>query len=324
MKVVESGYKIDLHIHSVCSRTKDKGKVAFNTIDNVGVLAEKLNDNGVQMCAITDHDAFEFDMYKALKAYESDEQCSVVKVFPGVEFTVEFIGEKGPTVLHVITVFNDEDETKVAKIAACLVDDKGKTAYDKTGAFSEEKFLSILRSIDLDTVLIVHQKSSLTTSHPYKNDAKTVGEEKFQEFVYTDYFEAFEFKNRKNEVFNKNFLNAQNLMEDIRFITGDKKKCLREMLNRLQDLYREVEDNIEEYKKWVLFAFKHSVNHMRCFFKNANFECENEYRIVLKIPEGLLVFEECNDDIVEKGQFKRGNILIPYIDYKYIWCDFVL
>lgn len=220
MKVVESGYKIDLHIHSVCSRAKDKGKVAFNTIDNIGVLAEKLNANGVQMCAITDHDAFGFDMYKALKAYENDEQCSVIKVFPGIEFTVEFIGENGPTVLHVIVVFNDEDDAKVAKIADCLVDDKGKIAYDKNGAFSEEKFLSILRSIDLDTVLIVHQKSSLTSSRPYKNDAKSVGEEKFQEFVYTDYFEAFEFKNRKNEVFNKNFLNSQDLTEDIRFITG--------------------------------------------------------------------------------------------------------
>ena len=194
MKVVESGYKIDLHIHSVCSRAKDKGKVAFNTIDNIGVLAEKLNANGVQMCAITDHDAFGFDMYRALKAYENDDQCSVIKVFPGIEFTVEFIGENGPAVLHEIAVFNDEDEAKVAKIADCLVDDKGKTAYDKNEAFSEEKFLSILRNIDLDTVLIVHQKSSLTSSRPYKNDAKTVGEEKFQEFVYTDYFEAFEFK----------------------------------------------------------------------------------------------------------------------------------
>ena len=84
-----------------------------------------------------------------------------------------------------------------------LTDDKGNIGYDKNGAFSEEKFLAVLRSIDLDTVLIVHQKRSLTTSHPYKHDAKTVGEEKFQEFVYTDYFEAFEFKNRKNEVFNK-------------------------------------------------------------------------------------------------------------------------
>lgn len=220
MKIVETGYKIDLHIHSVYSCAKDKRKVAFNTIDNINVLAERLNANGVQMCAITDHDAFSFDMYKALKDYENDEQCSVIKVFPGIEFTVEFIGEKGPTILHVIAVFNDEDETKVAKIADCLVDDKGKTAYDKGGAFSEEKFLSILRSIDLDTALIVHQKSSLTASRPYKNDAKTVREEKFQEFVYTDYFEAFEFKNRKNEVFNKNFLNAQDLTEDIRFITG--------------------------------------------------------------------------------------------------------
>ena len=93
-------------------------------------------------------------------------------------------------------------------ITNVLLDDEYPEKYDR------------LRSIDLDTVLIVHQKSSLTSSHPYKNDAKTVGEEKFQEFVYTDYFEAFEFKNRKNEVFNKNFLNAQDLTEDIRFITG--------------------------------------------------------------------------------------------------------
>lgn len=42
----------------------------------------------------------------------------------------------------------------------------------------------------------------------------------FTEFVYTDYFEAFEFKNRKNEVFNKNFLNMNNMTDDIRFITG--------------------------------------------------------------------------------------------------------
>lgn len=220
MKVVEFGYKIDLHIHSICSSTKDKGKVSFNTIENIGILATKLNDNGVQICAITDHDAFGFDMYKALKAYEKDEKCSVIKVFPGVEFTVEFIGEEGPKPLHVIAIFNDEDETKVSNIANCLQGEDGEIAYDRSGAFSEEKFLSILRNIDLDTVLIVHQKSTLSSTHPYKNDAKTVGTERFQEFIYTDYFEAFEFKNRKNEVFNKNFLKVEGLTEDIRFITG--------------------------------------------------------------------------------------------------------
>lgn len=220
MKVVESGYKIDLHIHSVCSRNKDKRKVAFNTLENIGVLAEKLNSNGVQMCAITDHDSFGFEIYKALKSYENDETNSVLKVFPGIEFTVEFFGENGATVLHVIAVFNDEDEDKIRKISEHLTDTDGNIAYDREFAFSEEKFLSILRSIDLDTILIVHQKSSLTSSRPYKNDAKTVGDEKFKEFVYTDYFEAFEFKNRKNEVFNKSFLNSNNMVEDIRFITG--------------------------------------------------------------------------------------------------------
>ena len=158
MKVVDSGYKIDLHIHSVCSQAKDKKKVAFNTIDHINTLAERLNANGVQMCAITDHDAFSFDMYTALKGYELVENSSIIKVFPGVEFSVELIGEKGPTVLHVIAIFNDEDEDKLGKISSCLNDDYGNVGYDRPSAFSEEKFLSILRNINLDTVLIVHQK----------------------------------------------------------------------------------------------------------------------------------------------------------------------
>ena len=70
MKIVESGYKLDLHIHSCYSSAKDRAKVAFNTIDNINILAQKLSENEVQLCAITDHDAFNFDIYKALKAYK--------------------------------------------------------------------------------------------------------------------------------------------------------------------------------------------------------------------------------------------------------------
>ena len=59
--------------------------------------------------------------------------------------------------------------------------------------------------------------------------------------------------------------------------------------------------------KVILFAFKQAANNMRCFFKKEKFECENEYRIMLRIPEELLLRRECLGDIVEKGQFKRGN-----------------
>ena len=220
MKVIDSGYKIDLHIHSVSSSLKDKGKVSFNRIENIDVLAEKLNQNGVQICAITDHDVFNYDMYKALKLCECDPNNTVVKVLPGVEFSVEFLGDKGPTILHVIAIFNDEDEDKIKKISGCLSDSIGNIDYDRKSAFSEEKFLAVLRNINLDTILIVHQKSTLTALYPHKNDAKTVGEDRFQEFVYTDFFEAFEFKNRRNEVFNKNYLNSMHMGDNIRFITG--------------------------------------------------------------------------------------------------------
>ncbi len=220
MKVVDSGYKIDLHIHSACSSGKDKGKVSFNTLEHMDTLVKKLTENGVQICAITDHDCFGYDFYKKLKEAEADASSSIVKVFPGVEFSVEFCGNGENKVIHVIAIFNDEDDEKVKAISGCLMDDGGNISYDCDAAFSEEKFLSILRNINLDTILIAHQKSTLSSQRPYKNDAKTLGEEKFREFVYTDYFEAFEFKNRKNEVFNKSFLSMNHMTEDIRFITG--------------------------------------------------------------------------------------------------------
>lgn len=220
MKVVESGYKIDLHIHSKYSYRKDKKKVAFNTIDNIPVLVEKLSNNDVQICAITDHDIFDYDMYSTLKKYEMSKSSSIIKVFPGVEFSVEFEGENGASVIHIIAIFEDEKIEQVKLISSFLVNKNGDPDYDRSQAFSERKFLEILRCINLDTILIAHQKSSLSSTKAYKNDVKVLGNDKFYEFIYTDYFEAFEFKNRKNEIFNKNFLNMNKMTENIRFITG--------------------------------------------------------------------------------------------------------
>ena len=61
------------------------------------------------------------------------------------------------------------------------------------------------------------------------------------------------------------------------------------------------------------------IEHIRVPFrrKMIRLACENEYRIVLKMPEELLLAEECSGDIFRKGQFKRGNILIPFVDYKF-------
>lgn len=220
MKIVDSGYKLDLHIHSYYSHGKDGAKVAFNTIDNISVLVQKLNENGVQICAITDHDAFNYDTYHSLKSYEQDKECSIIKVFPGIEFSVEFEGDSAPTVVHVIAIFDDSDDVKIKNISNVLNDASGKPKYDRGMAYSEEIFLSILRDIKIDTILIAHQKNTISSQKTKKCDANSVGQSRFDEFIETDYFEAFEFKNRRNEVFNKAFLFRENKEEDIRFITG--------------------------------------------------------------------------------------------------------
>lgn len=221
MKVVECGYKIDLHIHSIYSKHKDKAKVSYNTLEHVCVLASKLNENGVQICAITDHDAFGYDIYKKLKEYEYKEEFSIKKVFPGVEFSVDFRGDNGLDVpVHVIAIFDDSDDEKIRNIGTILSKENGVPDYDHAAAFSEVKFLEILREINIDTVLIAHQKSSLYSSSINKDDIKGIGDERFNEIVNTEYFEAFEFKNRRNEVFNKAYLSKTNREDMIRFITG--------------------------------------------------------------------------------------------------------
>ena len=44
MNIVETGMKIDLHIHSKASSAKDGAKVKNNTKENLPLLVGKLND----------------------------------------------------------------------------------------------------------------------------------------------------------------------------------------------------------------------------------------------------------------------------------------
>lgn len=214
-KVVKTGLKFDLHIHSVVSAHKDGIKVKNNTLENIGVLIERLNDNKVNLCSITDHDNFSYEMYRGLKAAESMDN-SILRVLPGVEFSVCFASEGKESVIHVVTIFSDENDVKVQNLERIL--QKNRPNYND--AYREEEFLALLREVDMNTILIAHQKNTLTSRNPRKNDANSLGNQQFLEFVYTDYFEAFEFKNRRNEVLNKTFLFQQDIEQKIRFVTG--------------------------------------------------------------------------------------------------------
>lgn len=115
-RIVNAGVKIDLHIHSCASSKKDGKKVKNNTLERIPLLIEKLNDNEVNICAITDHDTFSYEMYSTLKKAEKDDS-SIQKVLPGVEFTVSFLDDNQQNKsVHVVSIFSDKDESKIKSI----------------------------------------------------------------------------------------------------------------------------------------------------------------------------------------------------------------
>ena len=220
-KIIEKGNKVDFHIHSIASKHKESDDcVDLSTLDNIDLLIKKLNQREINMCSISDHDNFDFDIYNRLKKEEN--KGSIKKVFPAVEFSVTY--EK--KVLHIITIFDDKDEEKIKKIQNEIFNVKNnKPLYDDTelNSFSESKYLNILKNIDLNVVMIAHQKETLSSKKARNHDVMSLGEEKFDELVFLDYFESFEFKKKRNEIFNRNYIekNKEKYKDvTLRFVTG--------------------------------------------------------------------------------------------------------
>lgn len=218
-RIVKKPVKIDFHIHSAASAHKDGQKVQDGTVENIDVLFNKLEENEVNMTAITDHDTFDYVIYDALRS-KVEGAHFLQRVLPAVEFTVSLKTEEGNKTVHVVTLFDDKDPGAVKRISSAIPCKNGKPDYDEGQAFSEDKYWNIIRAIGLDIVTIAHQKTSPGSTQTRKNDANSVGEERYNEFLFVDYFEAYEYKNRRNELFNRNYAYSNDQQERLRFITG--------------------------------------------------------------------------------------------------------
>ncbi|HIR59285.1 MAG TPA: hypothetical protein IAB38_04470 [Candidatus Onthousia excrementipullorum] len=216
-KIVKQALKVDFHIHSYASHFKDYDTVKEGTIDNLPILISKLEENNVNMISITDHDNFDYNIYSKLKKEEKNNNC-IKKVLPGIEFSVTIQNK----ILHIVTLFDDINEDKIKSIQSYIYNSKeDKPLYDLTNSFSEEKYIEILRTIGTDTILIAHQKESLGSKKQRKHDVNTLGTDELEKLVFVDYFEAYEFKNKRNEIFNNYYIeNQQKKLENMRFITG--------------------------------------------------------------------------------------------------------
>lgn len=225
-KIVKKPVKVDFHIHSCHSITKDSEEIiGGGTIDNLPTLVAKLNEYEVNMSAITDHDCFSYEMYKAFKSNEG--RGSLLKVLPGIEFSLGLNDSNNNIkTVHVIAIFDDENEEKIKNIEEILKLDEGKPKYKDLKAyqcFSESELIDILRKINLNVVLIAHQKNSVSSRQKAKNDLNSIGDELFNEFLTSEVFEALEFKSLKNGLFNNLFAREKNKefnYDIVKFITG--------------------------------------------------------------------------------------------------------
>lgn len=221
--IVETGVCVDFHIHSKYSTRKDDNKkIGNNTEENLPVLIENMKkDNlSVDMFSITDHDFFSYSMYEAAKKYEFN--GTFKKILPGIEFSVMMKGDNNDEKsIHVICLFNDEDNEKVKKIENIFQNTNELFAYDKQEAYSEEKFLRIIEKIGIDVIMIAHQKNTLTSNTIKEHDVNSLGDNTLNELLFFEYFEAYEFRSKKNRIFNNiSKIEKNEKYEQLRFITG--------------------------------------------------------------------------------------------------------
>lgn len=242
-KIVIAPLKVDFHIHSSFSKYKDGDLVKDGTIQNLPTLVKELKHREIDCFSITDHDYFSYDLYAAAKEFEKNNTFK--KVFPGVEFSVGiFDDNKKEKQIHVICIFNDQNEEKIKNIESVLKNNitNNKINYSNGNKmfFSENKFISIIREIDLSFVTIVHQKGSIT-GNPRKHDLSSLGQQTRNELLRCEYFDILEFKQIKNGIFNKLFAEEfNNNYEYVKFITGS--DCHQWSVYPKHD----VDDNLEE------------------------------------------------------------------------------
>lgn len=183
--------KFDLHIHSYASKYKEGKSIVDNsTIENAEVLMDKLNEQGVGLFSITDHNRFWPELYMRLDALISSGAYPNVKgLLAGVEFDVRMDPEMDKC--HIITIFNTKNIVENYKRIRDVID--SHLIEDKNGAYSKTDFELILRNIGLDVILIACQRSGLDR-HKGKHNSLSESTMDSEQLLMTGYINALEFQ----------------------------------------------------------------------------------------------------------------------------------
>jgi predicted ATPase len=213
--MLNSIIKIDLHIHSAASQYKDESIVLGSNVDNVEVLLKNLNENKIGLFSITDHNRFDYNLYSKIKdnLKENNKYGNVKKVLPGIEFDVVLEAEKGKC--HIIAIFDDKDPEKIAKIQEKMF--SIKKLNDKSDSYSINEFEKILKAINIEVILIVHQKQAIDNTEGDTESLSNACTDPSY-FIKVGYIDSLEYNYPRVEGIVKNSLRDIDL--DFPLITG--------------------------------------------------------------------------------------------------------
>ena len=216
--MLNNNIKIDLHIHSKASEYKEaKGYVDESNIENIDVLLTKLQENNVNLISITDHNGFDYELYKKIKELINKKPYENIKNnLPGVEFDVK-LEESSRVVCHIICIFDDCDEEKIKEIQRNIEQIKKLTNEDDY--YTLDEFESILYKIGVSVLLIAHQKSGFDGQDSSQNHhSLSEAVDSPGEWIKTGFVNALEYQKPRVQGMIKN--NLKDLKLKFATITG--------------------------------------------------------------------------------------------------------
>ena len=239
--MLNQNIKIDLHIHSKASAYKEAdGYVDESKIENIDVLLSKVQENNVNLISITDHNNFDYALYKKIKELINKEPYKDINNnLPGVEFDVK-LEENSKVVCHIICIFDDYDEDSICKIQSKI--EEVKKLEDEEDYYTLNEFETILYNIGVSVLLIAHQKSDLDIKNSSQNHhSLSEAVENPREWIKTGFINALEYQKPRVQGMIKN--NLREMKSKFATITGS--DC------HVWSAYPNKDDKIKEEKEYL-------------------------------------------------------------------------
>lgn len=211
--MLNSIIKVDLHIHSKASSYKDGIIVEKSNIDNIDVLVDKIDENNISLFSITDHNRFDYELYSKINEKVKTKYSTTKNNLPGVEFDV--LLEDGKPKCHIIAIFNDNDQDKLRELQNKMF--SIRKLENNEEVYTLQEFEQILKAINIEVILIVHQKQALDNVTGQTDSLSNATDNPY-EFIKVGFIDALEYNYPRVEGIVKNSLRKVDL--DTPIITG--------------------------------------------------------------------------------------------------------